>query len=118
MENRCGESEDVKQWLNDIHAQYNELSILNFSLKNLYVNVLLNGLPERFTSYVDQVFISNDAPEPEDVRLAILRLNAGNQTRSADRALAASMQGASLAPPPPDTNIEAFYAGLKHGRST
>jgi hypothetical protein len=113
MENKCGENEDVERWLNDVHAQYCELSTLKFTLNDLYVNVLLAGLPERFTSYIDQVFIASEKPVAEDVRLAILRLNAGNQSRSSDRALAASMQKATLDASTQDTNIEAFYAGLK-----
>jgi len=72
MENKCGENEDVERWLNDVHSQYCELSTLQFTLKELYVNVLLAGLPERFTSYIDQVFIASENPEPEAVRLAIL----------------------------------------------
>lgn len=80
MENKCGENEDVDRWLNDVHAQYCELSSLKFALNELYVNVLLAGLPERFTSYIDQVFIATENPKPEDVRLSNLRLNAGNQS--------------------------------------
>lgn len=72
MDNKCGENEDVERWLNDVHAQYCELFALEFSLKEVYVNVLLAGLPERFTSYINQVFVATASPSPEDVRISIL----------------------------------------------
>jgi hypothetical protein len=51
IDSRSGD--DVNAWVNEIKAQYRELKSLNFDLDSLCVNVLLNGLPERFQAFVD-----------------------------------------------------------------
>lgn len=42
---------------------------MKFTLNDLYLNALLAGLPERFISYIDQVFIASEKPVAEDVAL-------------------------------------------------
>jgi hypothetical protein len=78
------------------------------------INVLLNGLPPQFSAYVDQVWTATASPTPEDVRLSVLRINAGHQDRANDtKALATRL--ASLALPEAEDNsaLQAFYTGLK-----
>ena len=111
VDSRCEEGADVEAWVNGVLAQHRELKLLRFDLDLLCVNVLLNGLPERFGSYVDQVWTANENPSIEDIRVAILRINAGQQNRSSDaRALAAELDKATLSS---DLELSAFYTGLK-----
>ena len=56
IDNKCKDGEDVEVWVNEVQAQYRELKLLSFDLDALCVNVMLNGLPERFTSFVDGVW--------------------------------------------------------------
>ncbi|EIW69262.1 hypothetical protein TREMEDRAFT_62117 [Tremella mesenterica DSM 1558] len=53
VENRCSEDEDVEEWVNKVLAQYRDLKVLSYDLNQLCVNVLLNGLPDRFSSCYD-----------------------------------------------------------------
>lgn len=53
IDSRCKEGEDVEAWVNEVQAQYRELKLHSFDLDALCVKVMLNGLPERFASFVD-----------------------------------------------------------------
>jgi hypothetical protein len=124
LDMKCEDGGDVEAWVNQAIARYRELKLLEFNLDQLCVNVLLNGLPARFGSYLDQVWTSSENPSIESVKLAILRINAGNHARSDDSsALAARISSLSLPPPstslqslslpPPSTDLQAFYAQLR-----
>jgi hypothetical protein len=72
---------------------------------------VLNGLPERFASFVDGVWTASENPSIEDVRVAVLTINAGQMNRTNDKALAARMTGIEIGGSEGD--LKAFYAGLK-----
>jgi hypothetical protein len=55
IENRVHGEDSVGNWVDQVKAQHRELKSLKFDLDALCVNVLLNGLPDRFSSYVDNV---------------------------------------------------------------
>ncbi|EIW69848.1 hypothetical protein TREMEDRAFT_61618 [Tremella mesenterica DSM 1558] len=82
LDSKCEDGGDVEGWVNQTIGRYRELKTLDFDLDQLCVNVLLNGLPERFGSYLDQVWTSSENPTIENVRLAILRINAGQLARA------------------------------------
>jgi len=110
VDNRCEDGGDVEAWVNTVLAQHRELKLVRFDLDALCVNVLLNGLPERFTSYVDQVWTASANPTIEEIRVAILRINAGQQNRTTEtRALAAQLDKTSLNNP----DLHAFYTNLR-----
>ncbi|RSH83888.1 hypothetical protein EHS25_003483 [Saitozyma podzolica] len=89
--------DDVNAWVNEIKAQYRELKSLNFDLDSLCVNVLLNGLPDRFQAFVDTVWTATDSPTIDSVCDSILRINAGQQTRDPEgNALAARVKRVHL----------------------
>jgi len=111
IDSRCKEGEDVEAWVNEVQAQYRELKLLSFDFDALCVNVMLNGLPERFASFVDGVWTASENPSIEDVRVAVLRINAGQMNRTNDKALAARMTGIKIGGSEGD--LKAFYAGLK-----
>lgn len=83
------DSDDVQAWVNSVIAMYQELDHLKFDLKSLCINVLLNGLPERFEPFIDQVWASTEAPTIESLKVAIANIDAGHTTRSTQQALAA-----------------------------
>ncbi|GFZ44372.1 hypothetical protein JCM24511_02094 [Saitozyma sp. JCM 24511] len=71
IENRVHGEDSVGNWVNQVKAQHRELKSLKFDLDALCVNVLLNGLPDRFSSYVDNVWTNvdnkdNDHDDDED----------------------------------------------------
>ncbi|RSH95808.1 hypothetical protein EHS25_000900 [Saitozyma podzolica] len=74
------------------------------------VNVLLNGLPDRFGSFVDSIWTAEKNPSIEDIKISILRVNAGQLNRSNEKAIAARKASLSL---DSTTSLSAFYAGLK-----
>lgn len=109
VQSKCAPDEDVEAWVNNVLALYRELKVLSFDLDLLCVNVLLNGIPERFSAYIDQVWAASESPSIEDVRVAILRINAGHQNRATDtHGLAAKLDSTSL-----DPSLTAFYTSLK-----
>ncbi|CAD6591786.1 MAG: hypothetical protein TREMPRED_000191, partial [Tremellales sp. Tagirdzhanova-0007] len=112
VENKCGEGEDVENWINQVQAQYRELMIHKFDLDALCVNVMLNGLPERFTSFVDGVWTATENPSIEDVRIAVLRINAGQNNRANEKALAARTATLDIGNGV-DSDLKVFYAGLR-----
>lgn len=113
LDMRCEEGEDVEAWVNDLFARHRELKVLKFDLDMTCINVLLNGLPPRFSAYVDQVWTATSNPTPEDVRLSVLRINAGHQDRASDtKALAARLASLAL-PEVPEDDLQAFYTGLR-----
>ena len=117
IDNKCKDGEDVEAWVNEVQAQYRELKLLSFDLDALCVNVMLNGLPERFASFLDGVWTSSENPSIEDVRVAALRINAGQMNRTNDKALAARLSEVNLVSNGSD--LKAFYAGLKRaGKGT
>nr|XP_019042253.1 hypothetical protein I302_08854 [Kwoniella bestiolae CBS 10118]OCF21183.1 hypothetical protein I302_08854 [Kwoniella bestiolae CBS 10118] len=71
----------INGWVNEVLAQHRELKTLKYDIDSLCVNVLLNGLPARFSSYVDAVFERAETPSIESVCDAILRIDAGQQER-------------------------------------
>ncbi len=87
IDGKCGESEDVEACVNKVQAQYLELTLLTFDLDSLCINVPLNGLLERFTSFVDQAWIAGSNPLIDDIRNSILRINAGQLNRSNDEVM-------------------------------
>lgn len=110
VDSRCEDAGDVEGWVNTVLAQHRELKLVRFDLDALCVNVLLNGLPERFSSYVDQVWTANANPTIEEIRIAILRINAGQQNRATEtRALAAQLDKTSLN----ESDLHAFYTNLR-----
>ena len=111
IDNKCKGGEDVEAWVNEVQAQYRELKFLSFDLDALCVNVMLNGLPERFASFVDGVWTSSENPSIEDVRVAVLRINAGQMNRTNDKALAAKLSGLEMLSG--ESELKAFYAGLR-----
>lgn len=112
LDMKCEEGGDVEAWVNQAVARYRELKVLSFDLDQLCVNVLLNGLPSRFGSYLDNVWTSTENPSIENVTVAILRINAGQQTRTDDpTALITRTSSLALSPEPND--LHAFYASLK-----
>jgi len=111
IDSRCKEGEDVEAWVNEVQAQYRELKLLSFDLDALCVNVMLNGLPERFASFVDGVWTASENPSIDHVRVAVLRINAGQMNRTNDKALAARMTSIEIGGSEGD--LKAFYAGLK-----
>ena len=110
LESRCADQEDVEAWVNQVQAQYRELKLLKFDLDALCINVLLNGLPDRFGSFVDSIWTAEKNPSIEDIKISILRVNAGQLNRSNEKALAARTASLSL---DSTTSLTAFYAGLK-----
>ncbi|GFZ51759.1 hypothetical protein JCM24511_09527 [Saitozyma sp. JCM 24511] len=68
LDSRCGDQEDVEAW-----AQYRELKLIKFDLDALCINVLLNGLPDRFGSFVDSSWTGEKNPSIEDIKVSILR---------------------------------------------
>ncbi|RXK35846.1 hypothetical protein M231_06894 [Tremella mesenterica] len=94
VENRCSEDEDVEEWVNKVLAQYRDLKVLLYDLDQLCVNVLLNGLPDHFSSFIDGIWKEDDTPSVENIKIEILRVNAGQRNRTNDKALAA--QASSL----------------------
>jgi len=97
--------------VNEVQAQYRELKLLSFDLDALCVNVMLNGLPERFASFVDGVWTSSENPSIEDVRVAVPRINAGQMNRTNDKALAAKLSGLEMLSG--ESELKAFYAGFR-----
>lgn len=71
-----------KAWVTEVQAQYRKLSASFFDLDALCVNVPLNGLPEQSASFDDGVWTASKNPSIEDVRLAVLRIIAGQLNRS------------------------------------
>ena len=63
--------------MNKVQAQYCELKLLLFNLDAVCVNVMLNGLPKQFMSFVVGVWTANKNPSIDDVGIAVLRINAG-----------------------------------------
>ncbi|GFZ44308.1 hypothetical protein JCM24511_02030 [Saitozyma sp. JCM 24511] len=110
LESRCVDQEDVEAWVNQVQAQYRELKLLKLDLDALCINVLLNGLPDRFGSFVDSIWTAEKYPSIEDIKISILRVNAGQLNSSNEKALAARKASLSL---DPTTSLSAFYAGLK-----
>ncbi|GFZ52314.1 hypothetical protein JCM24511_10087 [Saitozyma sp. JCM 24511] len=109
LESRCADQDDVEAWVNQVQAQYRELKLLKFDLDALCINVLLNGLPDRFGSFVDSIWTAEKNPSVEDTKISILRVNAGQLNRSNEKALAAHKASLSL---DSTTSLSAFYAGL------
>ncbi|RSH80693.1 hypothetical protein EHS25_007171 [Saitozyma podzolica] len=70
IENRVHGEDSVGNWVDQVKAQHRELKSLKFDLDALCVNVLLNGLPDRFSSFVDNLTIqrqeSSDHDDDED----------------------------------------------------
>jgi hypothetical protein len=100
----------VEAWVNQVQAQYRELKLLKFDLDALCINVLLNGLPDRFGSFVGSIWTAEKNPSIEDIKISILRVNAGQLNRSNEKALAARRASLSL---DSTTSLSAFYTGLK-----
>jgi hypothetical protein len=67
----------VEVWANQVQAQCRELKLLSFDLDSLCINVLLNGLPDRFASFVDSICKAEENPSIEDIKIEVLRVNAG-----------------------------------------
>ncbi|RSH95789.1 hypothetical protein EHS25_000881 [Saitozyma podzolica] len=84
IENRVHGVDSVGNWVNEVKAQHRELKSLSFDLDALCVNVLLNGLPDRFSSYVDNVWTNSETPTIDSVSDSILRIDAGHQNRDRD----------------------------------
>lgn len=113
IENTAGEG-SVSEWVNQVKAQHRELKSLQFNLDALCVNVLLNGLPERFSSYVDNVWTNSETPTIDSVCDSILRIDAGHQSRTDNNPLhsfnyssALVAQASSL-----DDAVDSLYALL------
>jgi hypothetical protein len=70
--------------VNEVRAQHRELKSLSFDLDALCVNVLLNGLPDRLFSYVDNVWTNSETSTIDSVSDSILRIDAGHQNRDRD----------------------------------
>lgn len=81
VENRCDDNTDINAWVNEVRAQYRELVTIKYNLEALCVNVLLQGLPDRFNAFVDNVWSSTNAPTIDNVSDAILRIDAGQHQR-------------------------------------
>jgi hypothetical protein len=75
-----------------------------------YAAFLLNCLPDRFGSFVDSIWTAEKDPSIEDIKISILRVNAGQLNRSNEKALAARKASLSL---DSTTSLSAFYTGLK-----
>ncbi|GFZ52390.1 hypothetical protein JCM24511_10163 [Saitozyma sp. JCM 24511] len=117
IESKCAEGEDVEVCVYHVQALYRELKLLSFDLDSLCINVLLNGLPDRFASFVDSIWKAEENPSIEDIKIEILRVNAGQLNRLNDMSFAA--RAASLSPnSSTDTSLKAFYARLKQSGTT
>ncbi len=46
----------MEAWVNEVQAQYHELKLLSFDLDALCVNVMLNGLPKQFASFLKGLY--------------------------------------------------------------
>ncbi len=68
-------------------SAYRELKLLSFDLDALCVNSMLNRLPKLITSFVDGVWTLSENPSIEDVRVAVLRINAGQSNSTNNKAL-------------------------------
>jgi hypothetical protein len=53
---KCEEGGDVEAWVDKALARYRELRVMSFELVQLCSNILLNGLPAHFGSYLDNVW--------------------------------------------------------------
>jgi hypothetical protein len=102
----------VEAWVNQVQALYRVRKLLSFDLDSLCINVLLNGLPDRFASFVDSICKAEENPSIEDIKIEIIRVNAGQLNRSNDRAVASRAASLSLNSSA-DTSFKAFYAGLE-----
>jgi hypothetical protein len=112
IENKAGEG-SVSEWVNQVKAQHRELQSLHFNLDALCVNVLLNGLPDRFSSYVDNVWTFSETPTIESVSDSILRIDAGHQNRDRDTTpLGHHSSSALVARNNLDDTVNALYAML------
>jgi hypothetical protein len=111
-ERKCGEGEDVEAWVNQVQAQYRELKLLSSDLETLCINVLLNGLPDRFASFVDSIWKAEENPSIEGIKIEILRVYAWPLNRPNTSAFAARTGSLSLNSSA-DTSLKAFYGGLK-----
>lgn len=78
---RCEEGGDVQTCANQMIARFPELKVLSFDLDQCCVNILLNALPARFGSYLDNVWTSTENLSIESVKLAILPINAEQHAR-------------------------------------
>ncbi|RSH89860.1 hypothetical protein EHS25_001846 [Saitozyma podzolica] len=67
IDNRVHGDDSVGNWVNEVKAQHRGLKSLSFDLDALCVNVLLNGLPDRFSSYVDNVWTNSETPTIDSV---------------------------------------------------
>lgn len=81
IDNRCDDSTDVNAWINEVRAQYRELSTLKFDLTALCINVILNGLPTRLDAFADSVFATEEAPTIDSICERLLRVDAGQKNR-------------------------------------
>ena len=81
IDNRCSEMGDVNAWVNEIRAQYRELSTLKFDLSALCINVILNGLPSRLDAFADSVFATEETPTIDSICERLLRVDAGQKNR-------------------------------------
>jgi len=68
-------------------SAYRELKLLSFDLDALCVNSMLNRLPKLITSFVDGVWTLSENPSIEDVRVAVLRINARQSNSTNNKAL-------------------------------
>ncbi len=80
----------MEAWVNEVQAQYHELKLLSFDLDALCVNVMLNGLPKQFASFLKGLYWGKN-PGIKDIWVAALRINAGQINCASDSALAAKM---------------------------
>ncbi|RXK34623.1 hypothetical protein M231_08121 [Tremella mesenterica] len=117
VDNRCSEDEDVEEWVNKVLAQYRDLKVLSYDLNQLCGNVLLNGLPDRFSSFIDGIWKEDDTPSVENIKIKILRVSAGQRNQTNNKALAAQVSSLSMkqtsAAHLSEDSLMVFYAGLK-----
>ncbi|KAI9638717.1 uncharacterized protein MKK02DRAFT_21837, partial [Dioszegia hungarica] len=81
IDNKCGEADNVENWVNQVQSQYRELKVLDFNLDTLLINVLLNGLPSRFAAFVDSVWTTDSHLTAEALKIKILQVNSGQLNR-------------------------------------
>lgn len=121
IQNKCGSNDNVVTWVDTVMTQYQELKVLKFDLDTLCVNVLLSGLPNRFLAFIDQTWTDDDAPNVQDLRATILRIDSAHQSRRGFNQPTNSMSSTSSTAlvsksnpvTSPDSSLEAYYAGLR-----
>ncbi|EIW69763.1 hypothetical protein TREMEDRAFT_61527 [Tremella mesenterica DSM 1558] len=65
VDNRCSEDEAVEEWVNKVLARYDDFKVLSYDLDQLGVNVLLNGLPDCFSLFINGIWKEDETPSVE-----------------------------------------------------